>query len=314
MPATVARPRTLMDSQDTAPNLGPVSLEEALLQAANIAASKWRMLQTRPAAFFLHTLAGGAMVAFGATLALAVSGGISVPGLANLVMGAVFGFSLVAIMVSGMSLITADMATGIIGVFHGRLTWKQYLIFVAFGYVGNAMGSMLFMGLVALAKGPYALPVYLLRAHAIAAAKTGMPDLSIFILGVLCTWFLQTAMFLYLKARSDVGKMLLAYYGPLAFVAGMTEHAIANIGFIALPLFLQPMFTPVTHVALTATGLHAHLSWGFARYGWAHDQLFTLMGNFVGGVLFVATVMQWVADPKRLELLYKMTTKRWQSP
>lgn len=277
--------------------------------AADLAEEKWRMLRRRPGAFFLHAFAGGAMVAFGATLALAVSTGVTVPGLANLVMGAVFGFSLVAIMVSGMSLITADMALGIIGVYHRRLQWRQYLAFVGAGYLGNAVGSLFFMAAVAFAQGPYAQAPFLLRAHLIASAKTGMPDLSIFVLGVLCTWFLQTAMFLYLKATTDIGKMALAYYGPLAFVAGMTEHAIANIGFIALPLLLQPMFTSVTHVALTATGPYAHLAWGFGRYGWAHDQLFTLMGNFIGGVLFVASVMQWIANPTRLKLLYGLKAR-----
>ncbi|PSR36970.1 MAG: nitrite transporter [Sulfobacillus thermosulfidooxidans] len=286
---------------------GPISLEEMLVKAADIAHYKVHMLRTRPGAFLLHAIAGGVMVAFGATLALAVSTGIGSPGLANLVMGAVFGFSLVIIMVSGMSLITADMALGIIGVFHQRFALRTYLAFVAVGYVGNAIGSFFFMFMVSLAKGPYALTPFLLRAHAIAAAKTGMPDLSIFLLGILCTWFLQTAMFLYLKARSEGAKMILAYYGPLAFVAGMTEHAIANIGFIALPILMQGTFTHVTHVPLTATGLTAHLSWGFARYGWAHDQLFTLMGNFVGGVLFGATAFQLMADPQRIGLLYRMT-------
>jgi len=197
---------------------------------------KWKILKNRPFAFLLHAFAGGAIVAFGATLSLSISAGISTPGLQNLVMGLVFGFSLVAIMMTGMSLITAEMALGIIGVFHKKITIVQYILFVIAGYIGNALGSLSFMSILAFAGGPFEKSIYALRAHALAASKTGMNGLSIFLLGILCTWFLQTAMFMYLKAKSDVGKMAVAYYGPFAFVGSMIEHAIANIGFIALPL------------------------------------------------------------------------------
>ena len=291
-------------------SLVPSTIDEAVVRAANVASYKWDLLRQRPWAFFLNAFAGGAMVVFGAMLALSVSAGITIPGLANLVMGLVFGFSLVIIMISGMCLITADMALGVFGVFHRRMTWLQYLYFIVMGYIGNFAGSMFFMYLVYLGGSVYNLPPWLLRAHAIAAAKTGMSDLNIFVLGILCTWFLQTAMMLYYKAGTDIGKMMMAYYGPLAFVAGMTEHCIANIGFLALPLFQQKIFTKVTGVALTAAGPTARLSWGFAQFGWAHNQLFTVMGNLVGGIVFVTLVFQFVSNPQRVMLLYRTTKAR----
>ncbi|WP_051331039.1 formate/nitrite transporter family protein [Aneurinibacillus terranovensis] len=286
--------------------MGPYTVEETMFQAANISQSKWEMLKKRPFAFFLHAFSGGAIVAFGATLSLSVSVGIPIPGLQNLIMGIVFGFSLIAIMLSGMSLITAEMALGIIGVFHKRITLLQYAVFVIAGYIGNAVGSLSFMSLLALAGGPFDKSIFVLRAHAIAVSKTGMSGLSIFVLGILCTWFLQTSMFLYLKARSDTGKMIAAYYGPFAFVGSMTEHAIANIGFIALPLFMQHEFTHLTNIALTEAGPTAWLHWGFGRYGWAYNQILTLMGNFIGGVLFVATIFHFISDPRKIMLLYKI--------
>ncbi|MCL8207295.1 MAG: formate/nitrite transporter family protein [Actinomycetia bacterium] len=277
-------------------------LEETLVRAADLAVAKWTELRERPVAFGLKAFTGGAMVAFGAFLSLSVSAGITVPGLANLVMGAVFGFSLVIIMVAGASLITADMALGVVALWHRRLRWREYLTFVLAGYLGNAAGSWAFMGLVAAAAGPYAQPPWLLQAHLLAVKRLAPSDASTFALGVLCTWLLQTAMFLYLKARTDVGKMILAYYGPLAFVAGMTEHAIANIGFLALPLLMQPRWAALVG---PAAAHQAWLTWGFGPLGWARNQLFTLLGNFVGGAVFVATVFQGMADRGRLESLYR---------
>jgi formate/nitrite transporter FocA (FNT family) len=282
-------------------------LEETLVRAADLAVGKWRELEEMPLAFGMKAFAGGAMVAFGAFLSLAVSAGIATPGLANLVTGAVFGFSLVIIMVAGASLITADMALGVVALWHRRMRLAQYLKFVAVGYVGNAVGSWVFMALVAWAAGPYAEAPWLLQAHVLAVKRLLPSDGSTFLLGVLCTWLLQTAMFLYLKARTDVGKMVLAYYGPFAFVAGMTEHAIANIGFLALPLLMEPRWAALVG---PIAAHRAWITWGFGPLGWARNQVFTLLGNFVGGAVFVASVFQGMAHRDRLAVLYRRRSER----
>src|SRR6056297_2327759 len=87
----------------------PADIDDLVVKVADICTYKWDMIKHRPLAYLITGFAGGAMVVFGATLALSVSAGVSVPGLANLVMGLVFMFSLVIIMVSGMTLVTADM-------------------------------------------------------------------------------------------------------------------------------------------------------------------------------------------------------------
>lgn len=288
-------------------NFAPRSVEELVIHIADLCTEKYAQLQKRPVAFLLQSVMGGAMVAFGAILALSVSAGIPWPGLANLLMGATFGFSLVLILVSGASLVTADMVLGIIGVFHRRINFCQYFRFILVSYLGNAIGSMLVTLLVYVGGSKYILEPWLTRAHQIATLKTGMSGLQIFALGVLCTWLLQTAVILYLKARTDIAKIGLAYYGPLAFVAGMTEHSIANIGFIALPILQQPLFVQVTGAALTHAGPLAELSWGFVRYGWAYNQIFTLMGNFVGGAIFVGLALHFISDPRRVMFIYQIS-------
>lgn len=100
----------------------------------------------------------------------------------------------------------------------------------------------------------------------------------------------------------DVGKRISAYYGPLAFVAGMTEHAIANIGFLALPLLMQSRWAALV---APATVHETWLTWGFGRLGWARNQLFMLLGNFFGGAIFVATAFQGMANRDRLAAIYR---------
>jgi formate/nitrite transporter FocA (FNT family) len=144
-----------------------------------------------PLAYLVRSLAGGAMVAFGVVLALSVSAGISSPGPANLVMGLAFGFSFVLIMVSSMSLITADMAAGLIALLQKRIPIGSYLRLLVIGWTGNIVGVLIFVAVAALAGGPYLLKPFLVHAAAVGVAKSGATNLSATLLAVLCTWFLQ---------------------------------------------------------------------------------------------------------------------------
>jgi formate/nitrite transporter FocA (FNT family) len=273
---------------------------------ADVCTYKWDMGKNRPFAFMLSAFAGGAFVVFGAMLALSVSAGVPGklgPGAANLMMGLVFMGSLVIIMFSGMCLVTADMAIGLVGIFHRRIGWGMFLWVVLMGYVGNAVGSMFFMWVVSKAGAFLPLP-WLLRSHGIGVFKMGMTATQIFAMGVVCTWCLQTAALLFIKANEDIAKIIIAAYGPLAFVAGATEHCIANIGFLALPIFNQQKYLDAIAAKMPeVTPIILH--WGFGQYGWAHNQLYTVLGNFIGGMLFVGLVFQLVSNPKRVMAVYQ---------
>lgn len=297
MPTTTAdNGRALSPSDDRyGERLEPRSIEETLDRMCDIAVTKW----SYPASYLLQAFAGGAMVCFGVMLAVAVGAGIPDPGLANLVSGAVFGFSFVVIMVSQATLITSDMAAGFIALWRGKMSFVGYLGYLLVGWIGNVIGGFVFVGIIAAGPGPYGTKVFLERAHMLALAKTNFHAVSVFALGIICTWLLQTAFFLYVKARTDVGKMIMAYYGPLAFVGGMTEHCIANIGFIGLPLLMQGRLASVLGHALPSVGPMAQLTWGFGHYGLLRNQVLTWAGNWVGGTVFVAALFMLIAQWRR---------------
>jgi formate/nitrite transporter FocA (FNT family) len=242
-----------------------------------------------PWAFFMRSLVGGAMVAFGALLALMVSTGVKTPGIASLVMGLAFGMSFVLILVSGMSLITADMAAGFLAVLNRIMRLRTYAFLVAVGLVGNIAGALVFVTICGAAGGPY-LGAFAERAAVVGALKAGQPFWTAFLLAVLCTWFLQTAMCMYFKARSDVARMAFAFYGPFAFVIGGTQHVIANVGFLGLPLLLN-----LFHPAARRTGI----GWGFGDDGLLTNIGITSVGNLIGGTLFVALPFWIIAQLQR---------------
>ena len=277
----------------------PKSIRETLDTFTSIAVTKW----SRPLGFFFQSIAGGAMVCFGVILAIAVGAGIATPGIANLVSGLVFGFSFVAIMVSGASLITSDMAAGFVAMSRGRMTFPSYVSFLLVGWIGNIVGAFIFIGIVAAGPGAYAKPIFLDRAHLIALSKVGPDAISVFCMAIICTWLLQTSFFLYVKARTDVGKMVMAWYGPLAFVAGMTEHCIANIGMIGLPLLMQSRYIALNSAALATTASKIKLlTWGFGHFGLLRNELIVWAGNWIGGTVFVAILfmmISWAYDKTR---------------
>lgn len=240
-------------------------------------------------AFLMRSLVGGAMVAFGVLLALVGSTGVKTPGVASLLMGLAFGMSFVLILVSGMSLITAGMAAGLLAVLKGWMSVGGYAFLVVVRLVGNIAGALVFVTLCGAAGGPYR-GAFAERAAAVGAQKAGQPFWTALLLAVVCTWFLQTAMCMYFKARSDVARMAFAFYGPFAFVIGGTQHVVANAGFLGLPLTLN-----LFHPAAPRGGI----GWGLGEHGLLTNICITTVGNLIGGTLFVALPFWVVAQLQR---------------
>lgn len=245
-----------------------------------------------PWAFLMRSLVGGVMVAFGALLALAVSAGVKTPGVASLLMGLAFGMSFVLILVSGMSLITADMAAGFLAVLKRTLSVGNYAALVTVGLIGNIIGALVFVTVCAAAGGPY-LGAFAERAATVGTLKAGQPFWTALLLAVVCTWFLQTSMCMFFKARSDVARMVFAFYGPFAFVIGGTQHVIANVGFLGLPLLLN-LFHPAAP--------RGAISWGFGAHGLLTNIGITTVGNLIGGTVFVALPFWIIAQLQRRRL------------
>lgn len=245
-----------------------------------------------PWAFLMRSLVGGVMVAFGALLALVVSTGVKTPGVASLLMGLAFGMSFVLILVSGMSLITADMAAGFLAILKRTLSVGNYAVLVTVGLIGNILGALVFVTVCAAAGGPY-LGAFAERAATVGTVKAGQPFWTALLLAVVCTWFLQTSMCMFFKARSDVARMVFAFYGPFAFVIGGTQHVIANVGFLGLPLLLNLFHRAAPRGAI---------SWGFGVHGLLTNIGVTTVGNLIGGTVFVALPFWIIAQLQRRRL------------
>ncbi len=286
--AVPAFPSGITTNHVTEDPFEPLSVGVMVDRVAAMAVEK----AAHPWAFLMRSLVGGAMVAFGALLALVVSTGVKTPGIASLLMGLAFGMSFVLILVSGMSLITADMAAGFLAVLKRSMSLGGYASLVIVGLIGNIVGALVFVTICGAAGGPY-LGAFAERAATVGTQKAGQPFWTALLLAVVCTWFLQTSMCMFFKARSDVARMTFAFYGPFAFVIGGTQHVIANVGFLGLPLLLN-----LFHPAAPRGGT----SWGFGEHGLLTNIGITTVGNLIGGTLFVALPFWIIAQLQRRQI------------
>src|ERR1700728_3176312 len=95
------------------------------------------------------------------------------PGLRAAAMGLAFGFSLVLVLFSNASLVTADMGCGLVAVMDKRVRFGRYLRMLSIGFAGNVVGTAVFIGIAAAAGGPYLQNPYATHIAEIATTKAG---------------------------------------------------------------------------------------------------------------------------------------------
>ena len=111
--------------------------------------------------------------------------------------------------------------------------------------------------------------------------KMNLPARELFIRGVLCNWLVCLAVWTSARATGDAAKILLIFWCLFAFVGSGFEHSIANQSLLGLALFLPH---------------EAGVSW----VGFVWNQTWVILGNIIGGGVFVGT-LYWMASPVRRE-------------
>ena len=112
----------------------------------------------------------------------------------------------------------------------------------------------------------------------IAILKTSLPFWSAFFKGVLCNVLVCLAVWMAFAGRTVIDKVIVIVFPISAFVAAGFEHCIANMYFIPLAM-LEQTFGRSNLVAEAVT-------WS----GFFNNLVPVIMGNLVGGSLFVALV------------------------
>ena len=156
-------------------------------------------------------------------------------------------------------------------------------------YVGNLVGSLLLVALLALANfGGMGGGTVAATMVSVAAGKCALPWTVAFGRAIMCNILVCLAVWMSFAARTVVDKFLCAALPVTMFVACGFEHCVANMFFIPLGLVAAASGVApegANMAALTTSGMLSNLS-------------AATLGNMVGGAVVLAG-MYWIAYAKK---------------
>ncbi len=248
---------------------------------AAVATKKWSFCEQSPGGYLILSALAGIYLGFGIALIFSIGGPLAAAGspLVKLIMGASFGIALTLVIFAGSELFTGNNLVGVIAGLSKSISWAQVVQLNAWSWLGNLAGSLGLAWLViqsgVFAKGPTTELI-----EKVAAVKMSLPAWELFVRGILCNWLICLAVWMAGRTSNDTAKILLIFWCLFAFIGIGFEHSIANQSFLGMALFLPH---------------DAAVSWA----GFWYNQAFVVLGNIVGGGLFVGG-LYWLVSPYRV--------------
>ncbi len=246
-------------------------------------AKKVAYLEGSPLGYIILAALAGVYLGFGITLIFSIGAPFAAEGSAalKLVMGVSFGIALTLVIFAGSELFTGNNMVGVMGALARHVTWSQVGALFLWSLIGNLIGSLVVAWLVVQSGVVSAAPQAAL-IQKVAGIKMSLPAWELFLRGILCNWLVCLAVWTASRTTSEAAKILLIFWCLFAFIGSGFEHSIANQSLLGLALFLPH---------------EAGVSWT----GFAWNQAWVILGNVVGGGVFVGG-LYWAASPVRAAL------------
>ena len=233
---------------------------------AAIADKQSQFLSADPIAFLTGAVMAGAFVAGATILSLSVGAHMGPEG-RGLVMGLVFGISIILVTFAGGELFNGQVMFSTFALLKGRLRPAQALKLVVAALLGNLVGSVLLCALFAAGGGGQIFGSSPLL-HDMVHAKIGSSATALLARGALCNWLACLGIWAAARLKTETPKMIVLAWCVMAYVACGFEHSIADISTLSLGL-----------LAPKPIGDLASASWTIGLVS---------LGNAVGGGVMVA--------------------------
>lgn len=221
----------------------------------------------------------GAFIGLGALYFVLIKSDASLGFAIGQVLGGVaFSLGLILVIVAGAELFTGNNLL-VMAWAHGKISTydllRNWIVVCLANFIGAAgLAVLVFLsGHTDMNNGAVAE-----QYINIAIAKTNLPFWSAFFKGVLCNILVCMAVWMACAGRSVIDKVVVIVFPISAFVAAGFEHSIANMYFIPLAMLEQHFGSSDLAVSL--------VTWS----GFLNNLIPVIMGNLVGGSLFVALV------------------------
>ncbi|MGL5615775.1 MAG: formate/nitrite transporter family protein [Sarcina sp.] len=223
---------------------------------------------------------GGMFVGLGVMLLYTVGGILDHGNFAGtkIVMGISFGVALSLVIMVGVDLFTSNSLIMTIGAVYKKVTAFDMIKILAASYLGNLMGSFIgaFLYVKANAATSY-VAEYILKS---AELKMNTPATDLFFKGILCNILVCLAAWFSYKLKSESGKLIMIFWCLYTFITAGFEHSIANMTLFSMSLLME------------------HSSYAISILGAGHNLLWVSLGNFIGGTVFFALPLYFIAKEK----------------
>ncbi|KAI9044859.1 formate/nitrite transporter family protein [Aspergillus affinis] len=224
---------------------------------------------------FFSAFSAGCLLAFACGTVLSTNTASwyqeNAPGLIRTIGALVFPYGLVIIVLTGADLCTGSFMYTTVAALQRRLSWPKMLLHWFVTFWGNLAGSLFVVAIIFGYGNVFSAEPYKSQVITMANKKQLTPDFHmIFLRGIGCNWLVCLGCFLGLQGRELSSKIIGIWLPIFAFVSLGFDHVVANMTFIPMAIWLK---APELNVGL---------------YIWK-GIIPTLLGNIIGGGLFVAT-------------------------
>lgn len=263
----------------------PIPIPEALSAHDGLAVAKAAQARSSLSRYLLSSALAGAYVGVAVVLLVMTSAPLIAAGhpFTKLVQGGVFGVALTLVVFAGAELFTGNNMIMLQGFARGAAKVEDVVLVWVASLFGNFVGSVAFAGLVdasgIITTGsaqPGTPSAFQSALGAIALGKSKLEPGQLFFRAVLCNMLVCLALWMAARAASDGAKLIVLWWGLLAFIASGFEHSIANM-------------TALSLAAMTGVSDWSEL---------ARNLLYTIPGNVVGGAV-VGLAYAYVGTPSK---------------
>ncbi len=197
--------------------------------------------------------------------------------LASLIGGITFSFALIFIIFTYSELLTSNFMYFTVGIFYKSVTVRRALLVFTLCFLGNMIGGILLFSLLKFSTVVSNDMLGLM--HTIVDKKLHLSSVDIFIRGILANFFINISIIVTMHFKEALPKMVAMIIGVTIFAYMGYEHVIANGVMFICSLFYQ--FNSENILPML------------------RNLLFSGLGNYVGGGLFIGLFYAYLNAPKR---------------
>lgn len=226
-------------------------------------------------------------------------------GLGRALAGAIFGTGLMLVVIAGAEMFTGQTLI-LAAVLDKKVKVRTMLFNWLLVWIGNLVGGLL-LAYMMVESGLFNSSGGLLGGMTIkiAAAKTSIPFMSAFWLGLMCNWLVCLAVWMSYAAKDITGKILAIFFPIWLFITSGFEHSVANMYYIPAGIMAKsnPQWVQAALDNGVTQSMLDQLTW---QSFFLRNELPVTLGNTVGGGLLVAGIFWYCyKQGKKENITYK---------